>query len=46
MVFRALVLHLYVKNGKKKKEDDNFLSEKTGGKRDICGCKLQGESFE
>ena len=46
MVFRALVLQLYVKNGKKKKEDGSFLIKKTGGKRDICGCKLQGESFE
>ena len=30
MVFRALVLQFYVTNGKRKKEDDNFLSEKTG----------------
>ena len=32
MVFRELVLQFYVKNGKKKKEDDKFLSGKTGGK--------------
>ena len=30
MVFRASILQFYVKNGKRKKEDDNFLSEKTG----------------
>ena len=37
MVFRALVLQFYFKNGQKKKEDDNFLSEKQEEKRDICG---------
>ena len=32
MVFHALVLQFYVKNGQKKKEDDNSLSEKNRGK--------------
>ena len=32
MVFHALVLQFYVKNGQKKKEDDNGLSEKNRAK--------------
>ena len=36
MVFQALVLQFYLKNGQKKKEDDNVQSEKTEEKRDIC----------
>ena len=32
MVFYALVLQLYVKNGQKKKEDDTFLRGKSGRK--------------
>ena len=33
MVFYTLVLQFYKKMDKRKKEDDNFLSKKTGGKR-------------
>ena len=32
--------------GKRKKKMINFWVEKPEEKRDICGCKLQGESFE
>ena len=32
MVFHALVLQFYLKNGQKKKEDDNVQSEKNRGK--------------
>ena len=32
MMFHALVLQFYLKNGQKKKQDDVFLTEKTGGK--------------
>ena len=32
MVFYTLVLQLYFKMGKIKKEDDTFLSKTTGGK--------------
>ena len=46
MVFYALVLQFYLKNGQKKKEDDTFLSKKTVEKVDFCRCKLQRESFE
>ena len=42
MVFYTLVLQFYFKNGQNKKQDDAFLSEKTGGKNVVfvdANCK-------
>ena len=43
MVFYTLVLQLYFKMGKIKKEDDTFLSKTTGGK--TWGKRWEKDSF-